>query len=172
MDTAVHVTIRLNTVADDATAAVCARRGERLDGTFKTIECVRFASRRDLKGLIVLVAAGFAPRHSDLLPLMAETFDVLIACHPARPRRDTPGLPADIPRGNFRAKDPSFPEDLHGLLMLTADLSQGKRLRADGTLKMRGQGMHANDSFERPPRGRGFQPRDLLAGYCLSRRDR
>jgi hypothetical protein len=76
------------------------------------------------------------------------------------------------PRGNFRAKDPSFPEDLHGLLMLTADLSQGKRLRADGTLKMRGQGMHADDSFERPPRGRGFQPRDLLAGYYLSRRDR
>jgi hypothetical protein len=143
MDTAVHVTIRLDAVADDATAAVCARRGERLDGTFKAIECVRFASRRDLKGLIVLVAAGFAPRHSDLLPLMAETFDVLIACPPCTTTVRHAEATCRYPRGNFRAKDPSFPEDLHGVLVMTADLSQVKRLRADGTLKMRRLGILA-----------------------------
>jgi hypothetical protein len=72
MGAAVHGPVRLDAMADDAATAVLARRGERLDGAFKAIEGVHGASHGDLKGLIILIAAGFAPRHRDLLPLIAE----------------------------------------------------------------------------------------------------
>jgi hypothetical protein len=63
----------LEAVADDATATVCARRGKRLDGAFKAIECMRVTGLGDLKGFIVLVAAGFTACHRNPLPLMVET---------------------------------------------------------------------------------------------------
>jgi hypothetical protein len=50
-------------VADDPTAAVIANGGEGLDGTFEAIESVHFTEHVDLKGFIIIVAAGFAPGH-------------------------------------------------------------------------------------------------------------
>jgi hypothetical protein len=72
MSAAVYRPARLDAVAEDAAAAVPARRGERLDGTLEAIEGVGLPRQGDGKGLIVVIAAGFAPRHGDLLPLMAE----------------------------------------------------------------------------------------------------
>jgi hypothetical protein len=43
---------------------------------------VRLASHGDLKGLIILITAEFAPGHRNPLPLMAETIGSLIACEP------------------------------------------------------------------------------------------
>jgi hypothetical protein len=73
MGAAIDRAVCLDAVADDAAATVCARRGKRLDGAFKAIERVRVTSLGDLKGFIVFIAAGFAPCHRDLLPLMVET---------------------------------------------------------------------------------------------------
>jgi hypothetical protein len=73
MGAAIHRAVCLDAVTDDAAATVCARRGKRLDGAFKAIERMRVTSLGDLKGFIVFIAAGFAPCHRDLLPLMVET---------------------------------------------------------------------------------------------------
>jgi hypothetical protein len=67
MGAAIHSPFRLNAVAEDTAAAVLTRRGQRLDGAFKAIKRVHGTSHGELKGLIILIAAGFTPCHGDLL---------------------------------------------------------------------------------------------------------
>lgn len=57
---------------NDATVAVRAARGQRLDGTLETVEGVRIAPYHHLKRLIILVAANFTRvSHGDLLVAVA-----------------------------------------------------------------------------------------------------
>ena len=53
----------LQAVPDDASAAMIAGRRERVYGAFEAVERMRFAVHRDLKGLVVVVAASFARSH-------------------------------------------------------------------------------------------------------------
>ena len=55
--------LRLRAVANYLATAVGASRRERVNGTFKRIEPVRFSSNGDLHRLVVFISAGFALRH-------------------------------------------------------------------------------------------------------------
>jgi hypothetical protein len=71
------VAVGLEAVADDAARAVRAARGEGLDRTLEAVKGVCLAVRRDdLKGLVVIVAAGLAYSHRMLLS-PAETVPVV-----------------------------------------------------------------------------------------------
>jgi hypothetical protein len=47
--------------------AVIARWSQRMNCTFKAVEDVRYSAERDLKGLVVAVAANFTGFHRSLL---------------------------------------------------------------------------------------------------------
>ena len=53
----------LQSVPDDADAAMIAGRRERMNGTLETIERMRLAIHCDLKGLVIVVAARFTCSH-------------------------------------------------------------------------------------------------------------
>jgi hypothetical protein len=55
-----HAIAFFQTVTDDAYTAVCARRGQRMDGAFETVENVRPSGRGYLEALVIIVAAGLA----------------------------------------------------------------------------------------------------------------
>ncbi|MCK1713077.1 MULTISPECIES: hypothetical protein [unclassified Bradyrhizobium] len=57
----------LQAVSDDTDSTMIAGRRERVNGAFEAIERMRFAVHRDLKGLVIIIAAGFTCRH-DLSP--------------------------------------------------------------------------------------------------------
>jgi hypothetical protein len=103
MGAAIHRAVCLDAVTDDAAATVCARRGQRLDGAFKAIERVRVTSLGDLKGFIVLVAAGFAPCHRNPLPPMVETLSSSSACALYERGKTYPGFNTELPGRNFYA---------------------------------------------------------------------
>jgi hypothetical protein len=73
MGAAIYRAVYFDTMAEDAAATVFARRGKRLNGAFKAIERMRGTTLRDLKGFIVLVAAGFTLCHGALLPVIVRT---------------------------------------------------------------------------------------------------
>jgi len=50
----------LDAVTDDVRAAVRTGRRQRVDGAFEAVEGVAGAVQSDLKGLVVVIAAGFA----------------------------------------------------------------------------------------------------------------
>jgi|1185.fasta_scaffold58544_2 hypothetical protein len=62
----------LQTMSDDADSAMTAGGREHVNGAFETIERMRVAVHRDLKGLVILIAAGFTSRHG-LVPLLITT---------------------------------------------------------------------------------------------------
>lgn len=51
-------------MAHNATPAMFAGRGEGMNGTFETIKRVVIAVHDDFEGLVIVVAADFASRHS------------------------------------------------------------------------------------------------------------
>ena len=53
----------LQAMPEDAGAAMIAGRRERMDGTFEAVKRMRLAVHRDLKRLVVVVAASFARSH-------------------------------------------------------------------------------------------------------------
>ena len=57
---AIHFTAGFVTVADDAAAAMRARRRKNMDGAFKAIEVMRNAIADDLDRLVVFVATALA----------------------------------------------------------------------------------------------------------------
>src|SRR5689334_2225255 len=63
MRTAVHFSLRLNAVANDAAFAVRAAGSHGVDGTFKTVEGQRAAILGDSERLVVIIAADIAPGH-------------------------------------------------------------------------------------------------------------
>src|SRR5918994_1220805 len=65
--TAVHRAVRLDSVADDADAAVAALRRHGVDRALEAVEGVRLTAPRHLERLVVLVAADLALSHWDLL---------------------------------------------------------------------------------------------------------
>jgi hypothetical protein len=58
----------------------------------KALERVRVTNDGELKGLIILIAAGVTPRYSNLLPLMAETLWPSHHSRTAWPRSEMPRL--------------------------------------------------------------------------------
>src|SRR5690242_16650376 len=66
MGAAIHLAGFLQPVAGDAHTAGRANRGERVDRTFEAVEGVRLPCHRHLEGLVIVVAAGLAPRHRAL----------------------------------------------------------------------------------------------------------
>ena len=62
-----HATILLQSMTDDADAAMPARRRERVDRTLETVENMSLSSHHNLEGFVVLVAAALAFRHMCLL---------------------------------------------------------------------------------------------------------
>src|SRR5918999_4977591 len=63
--TTVHVAIGLDPMAKNPTATVAASGRQSLDGTLKAIKAMRSSSHNDFKGLVIVIATGFAPRHGD-----------------------------------------------------------------------------------------------------------
>jgi hypothetical protein len=59
----------LQAVPDDADSAMIAGRCERMNGALEAIEGMRLAVHRDLKGLVVVIAAGFTCSHDVRLRL-------------------------------------------------------------------------------------------------------
>jgi hypothetical protein len=53
----------LQAVPDDADSAMIAGRCERMNGALEAIEGMRLAVHRDLKGLVIVIAAGFTCSH-------------------------------------------------------------------------------------------------------------
>jgi len=51
-------------VSDDADTAMIAGRRERVNGAFEAVERMRLAVHRDLKRLVVVIAASFARSHN------------------------------------------------------------------------------------------------------------
>jgi RNase P/RNase MRP subunit POP5 len=60
----------LQSVADDADAAILACRRQRMNGAFEAVEGVSGVTHRHLKGLVVIVSAGFTSGHDDLAPVV------------------------------------------------------------------------------------------------------
>ncbi len=69
MGTTIDRGIYLHSVSDNPAAAVRAGGRQRLNRTFKRIKCMRLAPDKNLKGLIVVVSAGFTNWHKVLLNL-------------------------------------------------------------------------------------------------------
>jgi hypothetical protein len=108
MGAAIYRVVCFDTMADDAAATVFARRGKRLDGAFKAIERMRGTSLGDLKGFVVLVAAGFAPCHGNLIPLLvgpSSSLSVGAVNERGKTRR---GFTTDLPLSNFHANHHFF----------------------------------------------------------------
>src|ERR1700680_4641841 len=61
----------LDSVADYLAVAVSAGRGNRLDGTFKAVECMSRSGCNDFETFVVLIAANFALRHMRWSSLVA-----------------------------------------------------------------------------------------------------
>jgi hypothetical protein len=61
--TAEEFAVSLQAVPDDAAVAMAANGGQHMDGTLEAVEDIRLAFVRDLKGLVVLVAAVITLRH-------------------------------------------------------------------------------------------------------------
>ena len=62
-----HPAVFLQTVTENAHAAMLARRRQALRRAFEAVERVRFSGCDDLKGLVVVVAAHFTSCHDGLL---------------------------------------------------------------------------------------------------------
>ena len=60
----------LQAMPEDAGATMIAGRRERVDGAFEAVERMRLAVHRDLKRLVVVVAASFARSHDVTFLLM------------------------------------------------------------------------------------------------------
>jgi len=58
--TAEEDTVDFHTVTDDLTSAVRAFRRQRMDGTFETVEYVRFVVHAHLKTFVIFVPADLA----------------------------------------------------------------------------------------------------------------
>lgn len=69
MSAAKHLSIRLDTVADDAAAAIFACGREPVNGAFEAVENVGFVIHDDCERLIVDVPAGMAFRHDRVLQI-------------------------------------------------------------------------------------------------------
>jgi hypothetical protein len=61
--TTVESAIGLETVPHDAAIAMLARRGQRMDRAFETVEGMGTSTLYDLEGLVVVVTADFADGH-------------------------------------------------------------------------------------------------------------
>jgi hypothetical protein len=57
-------TIHFHTVPDYLAAAMAARGGKAVNGTFEAVKCVRNAGHDDFKRLVVFVSADFALSHT------------------------------------------------------------------------------------------------------------
>src|SRR5262245_18987715 len=66
MRAAEHGVALLQPVANDADAAMVTGRCPCVDGALEAVECVGRAVHLDLKGPVVVVAAGFTDRHGRL----------------------------------------------------------------------------------------------------------
>jgi hypothetical protein len=60
----------LQAMPEDAGAAMIAGWRKRVDGAFEAVERMRLAVHRDLKRLVVVVAASFARSHTSPFLLM------------------------------------------------------------------------------------------------------
>jgi len=63
MSTAIKISTRFNSMADDLAATVLALRRQHLDGAFKAIEVMRNAIYDYFQRLIIFVAANFTSAH-------------------------------------------------------------------------------------------------------------
>ena len=99
--TTVHVAIGLDPMAKNPTATVAASGRQSLDGTLKAIKAMRGSSHHDLKGLVIVIATGFAPSHG-YTPLYLHLLTKLLLVAP--PHRD----------GQDEAQHPSMNPHLSG----------------------------------------------------------
>ena len=60
-------TVFFHAMADNANAAICAGRRQRMDCAFEAVIGMIDTIHRHLNGLVVIIAAGFAGRHRALL---------------------------------------------------------------------------------------------------------
>jgi len=81
------MTALLDAMAHDTQATVSADRGDRLDSTLEAVEDVGRAAHRDLKRLVVFVAAVFAPCHFLLPSVQIEGRLRRSRDRPSQPRR-------------------------------------------------------------------------------------
>ncbi len=95
--TTVDVAIGLDPMAKNPTATVAASGRQSLDGTLKAIKAMRGSSHHDLKGLVIVIAAGFAPSHGDT-PLCMRLFpEILLVAPPHRDGQDEAQHPSLSP---------------------------------------------------------------------------
>ena len=62
-------TVFFHAMADNANAAICAGRRQRMDCAFEAVIGMIDTIHRHLNGLVVIIAAGFAGRHRALLDI-------------------------------------------------------------------------------------------------------
>ena len=63
MSAAIHLSVGLDAVSDDPALAVRTPRREQVNRALETVEGMGLAAARDLKRLVIVVAADFAPGH-------------------------------------------------------------------------------------------------------------
>lgn len=86
--TTVDVAIGLDPMAKNPTATVAARGRQSLDGTLKAIKAMRGSSHYDLKGPVIVIATGFAPRHGDTPLYMHLLTELLLVAPPHHDGQD------------------------------------------------------------------------------------
>ena len=64
MDAAINAAVLLHAVSDDFAAAVRADRRQSVDRALKAVERVMLSAHHHLEGLVILVFANFACRHT------------------------------------------------------------------------------------------------------------
>lgn len=65
---AIHITIRLNTMANNFTTTMATDRRKCLHGTLEAVERVRYVRHDHCKGFVIVIAACFTPCHFYDLP--------------------------------------------------------------------------------------------------------
>ena len=64
MNTAINTAVLLNSVSDNFASAVRTNRRQSVDRTLETVEGVMFSLHHHVEGLVILVFANFACRHT------------------------------------------------------------------------------------------------------------
>jgi hypothetical protein len=82
MGTTIYVAIGLDPMAQNPTATVAACGRQSLNGALKAIKAMRGSSHNDLKGLVIVIATGFAPSHG-YTPLYMRLFTEILLVAPA-----------------------------------------------------------------------------------------
>jgi hypothetical protein len=68
VNAAIHISIRLNAMAENFTATMVTDRRKRLHGTLEAIEHMRHIRHDHFKGFVVVIPTCFTPCHVDTPP--------------------------------------------------------------------------------------------------------